>query len=158
MIKGVHNFHHSDSHCSNKANDMSKFSAWFIKAYKRWSRSQPGEEDFLTFCDLLGYSPAKVMEWLHGESFPEGPEVLSIAGILGVNVYEVLDLQKPDPELLQIFYSFSHLTGEYRSKLAHALWEAQGELGRKGIVVHSEEAKQILFQVFKKQGFKSPDD
>jgi len=137
---------------------MSKFPAWFNKAYKRWSRSQLGEEDFLAFCDLLGYSPAKVLEWFHGESVPEGPEVLSIAGILGVNVYEVLDLQKPDPELLKIFHSFSHLTVEYRSNLAHALWEAHAEMIREGIIVNSEEAKQILSQVFKKRGFESPDD
>jgi len=88
---------------------MSKFPDWFKRAYKQWSRSQPGEEDFLAFCDLLGYLSSKVLAWLHGESVPEGPEVLSIAGILGIQVYEVLDLQKPDPELLQIFHSFSHL-------------------------------------------------
>lgn len=152
MIKGEHIFHYSDSHSSNKVNDMSKFPAWFNKAYKRWSRSQPGEEDFLAFCDLLGSSPAKVLEWLRGESVPEGPEVLSIAGILGLNVYEVLDLQKPDPELIKIFKSFPHLTGEYRSKLAHALWEAQAEISYKDFTFHSEEAKIILANVFKKWG------
>ena len=134
---------------------MSKFSAWFNKAYTRWSRSQPGEEDFLTFCDLLGYSPAKVLEWLHGESVPKGPEVLSIAGILGVNVYEVLDLQKPDPELLKIFHSFSHLTGEYRSNLAHALWEAQSEMVQKSVTAKSDDAKNILTKIFKKWGFEN---
>lgn len=131
---------------------MSKFPAWFNRAYKRWSRSQPGEEDFLAFCDLLGYSPSKVLAWLHGESVPEGPEVLSIAGTLGSNVYEVLDLQKPDPELLKIFHSFSHLTGDYRSKLTYALWEAQTEINNKGVAFDSEEAKIILANVFLKWG------
>jgi hypothetical protein len=158
MIKGEHFFRYSDSQSSNKVNDMSKFPAWFNKAYKRWSRSQPGEEDFLAFCDLLGYSADKVLEWFHGESVPEGPEVLSIAGILGINVYEVLDLQKPDPELIKIFHSFSHLTGDYRSNLAHALWEAHAEMIRKGIIEHSEEAKLILSQAFNKWGFESLDD
>ena len=152
MINGEHIFYCSDSHSSTKANNMSKFPAWFNRAYKRWSRSQPGEEDFLAFCDLLGYSPSKVLAWLHGESIPEGPEVLSIAGILGIQVYEVLDLQKPDPELLKIFYSFSHLTGNYRSKLAHALWDAQAEINNKGVAFDSEEAKIILANVFKKWG------
>jgi hypothetical protein len=157
MIKGEHIFHYSDSHSTNKVNVMSTFPAWFNKAYKRWSRSQPGEEDFLAFCDQLGYSTAKVLEWFHGESLPEGSEVLSIAGVLGLIVYEVLDLQKPDPELIKIFHSFSHLTGDYRSKLAHALWEAHAEMLRKGIIVHSEESKLILSQAFKKWGFESPN-
>ena len=91
---------------------MSNFPAWFNRAYKRWSRSQAGEEDFIAFCDLLGYPPSKVLGWLHGEFLPEGAEVLSIAGILGVKVYEALDLQKPDPELIKIilFRSFSFLS------------------------------------------------
>lgn len=132
---------------------MSKFPAWFNKVYKRWSRSQPGEEDFLAFCDLLGYSPAKVLEWFQGESLPEGPEILSIAGVLGLNVYKVLDIQKPDPELIKIFHSFSHLTGEYRSKLAHALWEVQSEMLQSGVSAKSDEAKIILTKIFTKWGF-----
>ena len=136
---------------------MSKFPTWFNRAYTRWNRSQPGEEDFLAFCDLLGYLPSKVLAWLHGESVPEGPEVLSIAGTFGSNVYEVLDLQKPDPELLKIYHSFSHLTGDYRSKLSHALWEAQAEVNFKGFTFHSEEAKIILSNVFKKWGFDKPN-
>jgi len=132
---------------------MSKFPAWFNKAYKRWSRSQPGEEDFLAFCDLLGYPPANVLEWFHGESVPEGPEVLSIAGILGINVYNVLELPKPDPELIKIFQSFSHLTGDDRSNLAHALWEAHSEMLKKSVTAKSDEARFILTKILKKWGF-----
>jgi hypothetical protein len=132
---------------------MSKFPTWFNKAYKRWIRSQAGEEDFLAFCNLLGSSPTKVMEWLRGELVPEGPEVLSIAGTLGINVYEVLDLQKPDPELLRIYRTFSNLTGDYRSKLAYALWEANSEMLKKRITLKSDEAKFILTKSFKKWGF-----
>ncbi|GAP06038.1 hypothetical protein ATHL_00884 [Anaerolinea thermolimosa] len=104
---------------------MSNFPAWFNRAYKRWSRSQAGEEDFIAFSDLLGYPPSKVLGWLHGEFLPEEPEVLSIAGIFGTDVYEVLDLPKPEPQLLEIYKSFAHITGENRGKIVHALWEAQ---------------------------------
>ena len=69
---------------------MSKFSDWFKRAYKQWSRSQPGEEDFLAFCDLLGYSPAIVLNWLQGDSLPQGAELLSIAGVFGTKVYSLL--------------------------------------------------------------------
>ena len=62
---------------------------------------------------------------MHGEFFPEGSEVLKIAGILGVKVYEALDLPKPDPELIKILGSFTHLTGQDRSKLALTLLEVE---------------------------------
>jgi len=136
---------------------MSNFPAWFNRAYKRWSRSQAGEEDFIAFCDLLGYPPSKVLGWLHGEFLPEEPEVLSIAGIFGTDIYEVLDLPKPEPQLLKIYKSFAHLTGENRGKIAHALWEAQIEMSKKGVTATSEEAKSILSEAFKKWGIDKPN-
>ena len=131
---------------------MSNFPAWFNRAYKRWSRSQAGEEDFIAFCDLLGYPTSKVLGWLHGEFIPEGPEVLSIAGILGIKVYQVLDLPKPDPELIKIFESFAHLTGQDRSNLALALFEVERILKEDKISTKSTEAKEIFKRTFEKYG------
>lgn len=134
---------------------MSKFSDWFNKAYKKWHQSQPGEEDFLEFCDLLGYTPAIVLRWFQDEITPQGAELLSIAGLFGTKFYSLLGQPKPDPELLKIYQSFPHLSGEYRSKLAHALWEAQLEISKKGVTISSEKAKFILSEAFKKWGFEA---
>jgi hypothetical protein len=133
---------------------MSNFPAWFNTAYKRWSRSQAGEEDFIAFCDLLGYPPSKVLGWLHGDFLPEEPEVLSIAGILGVEVYQVLDLPKPDPELIKIFESFAHLNGQDRSNLALALFEVERILKEDKISTKSTEAKEIINNTFEKYGLR----
>jgi len=131
---------------------MSNFPAWFNRAYKRWSRSQAGEEDFIAFCDLLGYPPSKVLGWLRGEFIPEGPEVLSIAGTLGIKVYQVLDLPKPDPELIKIYGSFAHLTGQDRSNLALALFEVERIFKEDNISTKSVEAKEIIKSTFEKYG------
>ena len=131
---------------------MSNFPAWFNRAYKRWSRSQAGEEDFIAFCDLLGYPPSKVLGWLHGEFIPEGPEILSIAGTLGTEAYSTLGLPAVDPELMKIYHAFSHLHGEFRSRLAQALWEAEKEIEQKRILSNSEEAKAILKDAFTRAG------
>lgn len=133
---------------------MSNFPAWFNRAYKRWSRSQAGEEDFIAFCDLLGYPPSKVLGWLHGEFIPEGPEVISIAGILGIKVYQVLEDPKPDPELIKIFESFAHLTGQDRSNLALALFEVERILKEDKISTKSTEAKEIIKNTFEKYGLR----
>ena len=131
---------------------MSNFPAWFNRAYKRWSRSQAGEEDFIAFCDLLGYPTSKVLGWLHGEFLPEGPEILSIAGTLGTEAYSTLGLPAVDPELMKIYHAFSHLHGEFRSRLAQALWEAEKEIEQKRILSNSEEAKAILKDAFTRAG------
>ena len=133
---------------------MSNFPAWFNRAYKRWSRSQAGEEDFIAFCDQLGYPPSKVLGWLHGEFLPEGSEILSIAGTLGTEVYQVLDLPKPDPELIKIFESFAHLNGQDRSNLALALLDVERILKKDNISTNSPEAKEIIKITFEKYGLR----
>jgi hypothetical protein len=135
---------------------MSKFPDWFKRAYKQWSRSQPGEEDFLAFCDLLGYSPAIVLGWLQGDFIPQGAELLSIAGLFGTKVYSLLGQPEPDPELVKIYNSFSHLKGEFRGKLAQALYEVEQRLSEKKISVASTEAKAIIDMVFLKHGLNNP--
>lgn len=137
-------------------NHMQQFSDWFQKEYKHWCQSQPGEEDFLAFCDLLGYSPAIVLRWLHGGSVPQDAEILSIAGIFGTMVYALLGQPEPDPELLKIYNSFSHLTGEFRGKLAQALYEVEQRLSEEKISVASTEAKAIIDMVFMKHGLNNP--
>jgi hypothetical protein len=132
---------------------MSNFPDWFKREYRRWSRSQPGEEDFLAFCSLLGYTPNIVLSWLHGESTPQNGEVLSIAGMFGVKVYKVLGLPEPDKEILKAYASFSNLAGELRSKAAHALWEADLEIKNNKISPQSDEAKAIIAKTFDKWGF-----
>ena len=131
---------------------MSKFPDWFKRAYKQWSQSQPGEEDFLAFCELLGYAPAIVLNWLQGDSIPQGAELLSIAGVFGTKVYSLLGQPEPDPELVKIYNSFSHLNGESRSKLALALYEVELRLKAEKLSVKSNQAKEILEVVFAKYG------
>jgi hypothetical protein len=136
---------------------MSQFSDWFNIEYKHWCQSQPGEEDFLGFCDLLGYPPAIVVNWLQGDSIPQGAELLSVASLFGTKVYVLLEQPEPDTELLKIYDSFNHISGESRSRLAHALWEAQAEMIQKGVLTNSEEAKTIFRKSFTKWGFETPN-
>ena len=134
---------------------MSTFPDWFKRGYKRWCKSQPGEEDFLAFCSLLGYPAETVLNWMHGNPEPQGIELLSIASVLGTKIYQILGQPEPDHELIKIFNSFPHLTGDYRSKMAHAIWEAEESLRQKQISVDSDEGKAILEVSLEKWGFKN---
>jgi hypothetical protein len=89
---------------------------------------------------------------MHSEFLPEGSEILSIAGTLGKAVYSTLGLPAVDPELMKVYHAFSHLHGEFRSRLAQALWEAEKEIEQKRILSNSEEAKAILKDAFTRAG------
>ncbi len=137
---------------------MSKFADWFNRQYKRWVRSQPGEEDFLGFCSLLGYPPATVLDWLEGEATPQGLQVLSIAGLFGLKVYQILGLPEPDTELMDLYKSTSNMPGELKSRASNALWEATEQLKERQIKADSEEGKAIIKQAFDKWGFNFKGD
>jgi hypothetical protein len=89
---------------------------------------------------------------LHGEFLPEGPEILCIAGTLGTEVYSILGLPAVDTELMKIYHAFSHLHGEFRSRMVQALWEAENEMKEKGISASSPDAGEILNAAFSKWG------
>jgi hypothetical protein len=93
-----------------------------------------------------------VVDWIEGETIPKCPEVLSIAGLFGVKVYQILDMPVPDEELVKIYMSFSHLSGEYQSRVAHAIWEADVEMKQSQVLPESEEAKAILTKTFESGG------
>lgn len=131
---------------------MPQFHQWFQEKYYQWVQSQPGEENFRAFCDLLGYPPSQVSHWLEGKTTPQEAQLLSIASVVGIEVYDVLGLQKPDPEILGIFNSFPHLAGDFRGKLAEAISEAEAELERRQLAANSPEGKAIFAEVFQKWG------
>ena len=74
--------------------------------------------------------------------------------MFGTKVYSLLGQPEPDPELVKNYNSFSHITGEYRSKVAHALNEVDLWLGKEKISVESSEAKAVIKVVFYKTWFK----
>jgi hypothetical protein len=135
--------------------ETSAFKDWFNRKYNDWVQAQPGEEDFLAFCDLLGYTPVKVNEWLDGVSLAEGPEVLSVAGFFGNEVYKLLGMAQPDQQLFDIYMSFPHLSGELRSRLTQAIWEVENNLNDMHISANSKEAKEVIKKTLVKWGFKS---
>ena len=130
-----------------------KFTKWFLKAYKQWCKKEVGEEDFIGFCFHLGYPPYKVLDWQNGNAVPSGSEVLSIADLLGIEVYTVLGLEKPDQELLDIFDKFSHFKGELRGNLSQALYEANLEIESNNLSNDTEGMKAIVQKTMKKWGF-----
>jgi len=131
---------------------MPTFSTWFNNAYKKWSRANPGGEDFMAFCDRMGIPPGNVLSWLEGKSAPQGAESLNIAELLGPEVYALLGQSEPDPALVEIYRSFGHLSAGDRSRLALALWEAQSTIQQRGLPIESEEAKRILRREMKRHG------
>ena len=75
---------------------------------------------------------------------------LSVASLLGIEVYTVLGLEKPDQELLDIFDKFPHLKGELKGNLSQALYEANLEIESNNLSNDTEGMKAIVQKAMKK--------
>lgn len=134
---------------------MSIFTNWLGKEYRKWVRAQSAPEDFLTFSALLGYHPSVVASWMAGDAIPQDGEVMSIASLLNVKVYDILELPHPDEDLFRIFKSISHITGDFRYRLACALLDVESEMHERGIDSNSPEAGDIFKRAFERWRFPS---
>ena len=69
-------------------------------------------------------------------------------------VYSILGQPEPDSELLKIYGSFTHLTGEFRKELSLALFKVELRLKEKNFQ-ESNQAKEIFNVVFSQYGLPS---
>jgi len=75
------------------------FRQWFEFQYLEWQRNQGGRKTVMQFAEYLGTSQQTVSNWLNGSREPMGDNIRKIADRLGLEVYDVLGLDRPDPML-----------------------------------------------------------
>jgi len=87
-----------------------KFLQWQIDIGERKSQAE--------FAKLIGVSRASLTMWMNGDHLPERDNVHKIAKVLGNEVYDALDLPRPNPYLQKINRLFERLSPEHQKKLA----------------------------------------
>jgi transcriptional regulator with XRE-family HTH domain len=87
-----------------------KFLEWQIEMGERKSQAD--------FAELIGVSRASLTMWMNGNHLPEIDNVHKLANVLGVEVYDALDLPRPNPYLHKINQIFDRLSPEHQQRLA----------------------------------------
>ena len=78
--------------------------------YLEWQQKQGGRKTVHQFASYLGVGQSTLSNWWNGERKPEGESVDKLAKKLGLEVYDVLGLERPDPDLhylQQVWYDLS---------------------------------------------------
>ena len=80
------------------------FANWLDKKFLEWQQREGGSRTALEFSEWLGFANATVNQWLNGNRSPESGNVHLLALKLGLEVYDVLGLPRPDelPYLVQV--------------------------------------------------------
>jgi transcriptional regulator with XRE-family HTH domain len=87
-----------------------KFLEWQIEIGERKSQSE--------FAKLMGVSRSALTMWMNGTHLPDRESAGKLAAFLGPEVYDLLDLPRPNPYLQKIKQIFEHIPPDKQQKLA----------------------------------------
>jgi len=87
-----------------------KFLEWQIEIGERKSQA--------AFADRIGVSRPSITMWMNGTHLPDLENANKLAAVLGPEVYDLLEMPRPNPFLQRINHLFPNLTPEHQQKLA----------------------------------------
>ena len=76
-----------------------EFKKFLEGKYLDWQRASGGRKTVLEFANYLGVSQQSVSNWWNGDRIPQGENIKKLADKLGLEVYDVLGLSRPNPDL-----------------------------------------------------------
>ncbi len=133
---------------------MKSFQEWLESKYSEWEKSQSGNQSYYTFARFLDVGHSSLALWISGSAIPEGDDLSKIAGKLGLEVFDALNLPRPDSPGAKLTAGFPHLPSAMQTRLSNAVSEtSQAILGEK-LNPESNEAKRLAVSIFEKWGFK----
>lgn len=84
-----------------------KFSKFLEFKYLEWQQNV-GRKTVKEFAAYIGVSTSTISTWWNEDRVPEGENIQKLASKLGIEVYDSLDLPRPDPDLLYIQQNWSN--------------------------------------------------
>lgn len=85
--------------------------------YLEWQRTQGGRKTVKEFAAYIGVSQSTISSWWNEDRKPEGENLRRLAEKLGIEVYDVLGIPRPDSNLLYIQSIWQELEPEKRTAL-----------------------------------------
>lgn len=94
-----------------------KVAQWLDKRFLEWQLEQGSSQTVVAFAEHLGVSRDVLNAWLNRGVTPRGSNVDLLASKLGMEIYDILGLERPDPLLLRLEKLAEGLSEEGRAKL-----------------------------------------
>ncbi len=93
---------------------MNNFPKYLERKYLEWQQQKGERKTIEEFAAYLGVSQGIVSFWMNGRRKPNQLSVEMLAGVFGLEVYDALDLPRPDADLHFIQSQWENLTPEER--------------------------------------------
>jgi transcriptional regulator with XRE-family HTH domain len=111
---------------------MNKFSDWITHKFVEWQASQGRRKTIQEFAAYLGVSRPLLNMWINGNKKPGSENIKLLSEIFGNEIYDVLNLPRPNPYLQKINRVWEYIPEDVQKQLAEKAeaYEAQNELQR----------------------------
>lgn len=107
---------------------------WLDAEYVKWRQKQTGRRKagITHFAQWLGVSRDTLNNWLGGRRVPERENIELLAAKLGLEIYDVMGLPRPDPNLQLIIESWGRVSENVRARVVEIVRRATGQDGMRG--------------------------
>lgn len=133
---------------------MATVKDWLNQKFIEWEKAQGRSQSYYAFARYLEVSQSGLGQWMVGSGAPGGDDLLNIAKKLGLEIYDVMGLPRPNAQVQRVTVSFASLPPEIRDKLTNAVAEADQMLRQERLRPDSVEARKLVIDVLAKWGFK----
>jgi transcriptional regulator with XRE-family HTH domain len=97
---------------------MEDFKAFFEQKYIEWQSALKRRGSIREFSEYLQIDERLVSNWMNGHRKPGSEYIERLAIVLGIEVYDALNLPRPDERLLQIKKVWEDLSEEEQAAFA----------------------------------------
>lgn len=95
-----------------------KFPEYLERQYLKWQHDQGKRKSLDEFAAYLGISRPLLSMWMNGTRRPGNENIILLAHTFSDDVYDALELPRPNPYLQRINDLFERLSPEHQQRLA----------------------------------------
>ena len=103
----------------------SAFATWLERQFLNWQAKRGARSSIEEFAKWLGLTRGAAVQWLNDQRRPNAKNVHILAQRLGLEVYDVLGLPRPDPLLFRLRVKWDILDQCERETIGRLLEKAE---------------------------------
>lgn len=101
----------------DKKTEKTAFSEWLEVKFLEWQAVSKKRATLQEFADHIGYSRPLISLWLAGKRIPTDDGIERLAELFGFDIFDVLELPRPDPDLARLNKIWKYLPDNFRQKM-----------------------------------------
>jgi transcriptional regulator with XRE-family HTH domain len=101
--------------------EKSPLAKWLENKYLEWQTKKGERKTISEFADYLDVNRSLLSFWMNGARIPNEENIIKIAEKLGFEIYDVLDMERPNPLHFYVDRNWHKLPPQEQRKIAELI-------------------------------------